>query len=222
MSHLRDPTRLLNTSPRPTRSSPSLSPGPSSTRTRRRGSSASKENEPILKSSLSDKEGKGSMSKMNGHATQPVWRDSPVELEDQAGSPEIRKRASTRRTKSPSPSSPRSHPKPSPSASGSSGYYNGLPTLPPISDQDPDSAILDSPTSEKEFKPPPPAPSAMTGTGNKPVTRKRRSSSIKRKPSPGVRPVAAVDWEIPRKTLHSSIGTSDTFPGEYKSIWLIL
>ncbi|KAL7422626.1 Diacylglycerol kinase [Cryptotrichosporon argae] len=52
---------------------------------------------------------------------------------------------------------------------------------------------------------PPPAPSASFDP-TRPVTRKRRSSSIKRKPSPGVVPKSVVDWEIPRKTFHSSIG----------------
>ncbi|EIW69755.1 hypothetical protein TREMEDRAFT_73615 [Tremella mesenterica DSM 1558] len=77
--------------------------------------------------------------------------------------------------------------------------YNGLPTLETVQD-DPDIPV------EGTSKPPPPAPSAATGHGDRPLTRKRRSSSIKRKPSPGVTPKNVVDWEIPRKTLHSSIG----------------
>lgn len=39
-----------------------------------------------------------------------------------------------------------------------------------------------------------------------PVIRRRRSSSVHAKPPPGVTPTKAVDWEIPRKTFHSSIG----------------
>ncbi|WVW81135.1 hypothetical protein I302_103126 [Kwoniella bestiolae CBS 10118] len=97
---------------------------------------------------------------------------------------------------------------------------NHLNTLPTISDPPTeDSAIEDDlniqndqhsqPQSHTHANvPPPPAPSTQTGTGDRPiaVTRKRRSSSVKRKPSPGVTPTKAVDWEIPRKTLHSSIG----------------
>lgn len=44
--------------------------------------------------------------------------------------------------------------------------------------------------------------------GQPPVLRRRRSSSVHAKPPPGVKPTKAVDWEIPRKTLHSSIGES--------------
>ncbi|WVQ76943.1 hypothetical protein IAR50_006622 [Cryptococcus sp. DSM 104548] len=69
----------------------------------------------------------------------------------------------------------------------------------------PDTDASASPTSEDSF--PPPAPSTQTGTGDKPiVARRRRSSSVKRKPSPGVTPTKVVDWEIPRKAFHSSIG----------------
>lgn len=57
---------------------------------------------------------------------------------------------------------------------------------------------------------PPPAPS--TGTANGPVRRRRRSSSIKVKPPPGVTPQKAVDWEIPRKVFHSSIGAHKVCP----------
>lgn len=92
---------------------------------------------------------------------------------------------------------------------------------------DPDSAFLESPKSEHASlpssprattrsstlnglsKPPPPAPSSALGTEGRPlppIARKRRTSSITRKPSPGAVPKTVVDWEIPRKTLHSSIG----------------
>ncbi|KAI9633659.1 uncharacterized protein MKK02DRAFT_28450 [Dioszegia hungarica] len=189
MSHLRDPTRLSNSIPRPAQSSslrtPSPSAGPprprsgsSSSSSRRRLSSVSKENEPI--------------STMSG-STYPLEQDVS----------DVRKRNTSSRPKS-SPSSP-AHSKTA-STSGSS-YYNGRPTLASISDdQDPDIAVTDSPMSEKDFRPPPPAPSSAMGTEGRPLTRPRRSSSIKRKLSPGVRPAKAVDWEIPRKTLHSSIG----------------
>lgn len=94
--------------------------------------------------------------------------------------------------------------------------YNGLPTLPTIGDDD--DAFLSSgppsPSSPGPGRPPPPAPSAqaasdprygqLAGSG----VRRRRASSIKRKLSPGVTPTKAVDWEIPRKVFHSSIGGS--------------
>ena len=89
--------------------------------------------------------------------------------------------------------------------------YNGAPTLETIPDP------LDGDENNKDklgqvnstpSKPPPPAPSALIGPDGKPLApRRRRSSSIKRKLSPGVVPTKAVDWEIPRKALHSSIGT---------------
>ena len=57
---------------------------------------------------------------------------------------------------------------------------------------------------------PPPAPSAILAHSSEApptgVRRRRRSSSIKVKPPPGVTPTKAVDWEIPRKVFHSSIG----------------
>lgn len=89
--------------------------------------------------------------------------------------------------------------------------YNGLPTLPTIGDDD-DVLLSSGPSSPTSGRPPPPAPSARAGSdphfGNiaGSGTRKRRSSSIKRKLSPGVTPQKAVDWEIPRKAFHSSIG----------------
>ncbi|KAK4686417.1 hypothetical protein P7C73_g3716, partial [Tremellales sp. Uapishka_1] len=79
--------------------------------------------------------------------------------------------------------------------------HNGLPVLSTVPDDD---AVF--PDGHAIINPPPPARSAATGTEQRPVTRPRRSSSIKRKPSPGVVPQKAVDWEIPRKSLHSSIG----------------
>jgi hypothetical protein len=184
----------------------SISPAASGSGTRgssrRRRSSASKENEPLIHTTMSGVKAHGDASLSNGEAQ--VWRES-LEPED---SSELRKRSttSTHRTKSPSPSPARSR---TTSSIPGSGYYNGLPTLPPISDnQDLDFAVTDSPMSEKDFRPPPPAPSSAMGTEGRPMTRPRRSSSIKRKLSPGVRPAKAVDWEIPRKTLHSSIGKS--------------
>jgi hypothetical protein len=202
MSHISNPSRL-NTVPRPAHTSSSIgsssshrsvSPAASSSRgsstSRRRRSSASKENEPVARPLMSDLK----------PSIPQIWRDGSLDSEEAS---ELRKRpiTSTRRTKSPSssPSKPKS--------SGSSSGYNGLPTLASISDdQDPDIAVTDSPMSEKDFRPPPPAPSSAMGTEGRTVTRQRRSSSIKRKLSPGVRPAKVVDWEIPRKTLHSSIG----------------
>jgi diacylglycerol kinase (CTP) len=82
---------------------------------------------------------------------------------------------------------------------GSKSSYNGLPTLSPIP-ANPD-VMVDA------KKVPPPSISAGSGPSGtvRPMNR-QRSSSIKRKPSPGVTPTKVVDWEIPRKTLHSSIG----------------
>ncbi|WVF68113.1 hypothetical protein IAT40_002876 [Kwoniella sp. CBS 6097] len=148
----------------------------------------------------------------NGVGSSRDWKDGSVEL---AG--DVQGDTKPRLRKNP-PRSAR------PSVNGNS-TVNGLPTLPTIPDpeeneNEDDSAIApSSPISEKSYahahahahaySPPPPAASTSTGTGSRPVmtaTRKRRSSSIKRKPSPGVVPTKAVDWEIPRKTLHSSIG----------------
>jgi hypothetical protein len=80
--------------------------------------------------------------------------------------------------------------------------YGGVPTLETITDD----GVLSSPS-----RPPPPAASkgAAIGLANgatRPVNRPRRSSSIRGKPSPGAVPATVVDWEIPRKTFHSSIG----------------
>lgn len=167
----------------------------------------------------------------HGSISQPI-------LEDGIPPNELRKRGvgtnNSKITKSPSPiASSSKSPLPSPSGSTSSSlfnsHYNGLPTLPPIED-DSDYAILSESPNETPrgsiskspnsglsgFKPPPPASSTGTASGQKVLNRPRRTSSIHRKPSPGVRPVKAVDWEIPRKTLHSSIGTffhsSSLFP----------
>ncbi|CAD6579547.1 MAG: hypothetical protein TREMPRED_002515 [Tremellales sp. Tagirdzhanova-0007] len=112
-----------------------------------------------------------------------VWRDGSLELSDDNEGNSARR--STRPVKSTA--------------------YDRLPTLPTI--PDPDTTEMGASTS----KPPPPAPStALAKTGSerieRPGTRKRRSSSIKRKLSPGVTPTTVVDWEIPRKALHSSIG----------------
>lgn len=96
--------------------------------------------------------------------------------------------------------------KPSARPSKTTPTYDGLPTLATI----PDPGAPESPSAaSSSSKPPPPALSATlakTANGGRPGTRMRRSSSIKRKPSPGVKPTKVVDWEIPRKALHSSIG----------------
>ncbi|ORX41212.1 hypothetical protein BD324DRAFT_575234 [Kockovaella imperatae] len=120
-----------------------------------------------------------------------TWRDGSLEIEDDAI--RARKSHSVRSSKSPVPSSP------------GSPAYNGLPTLPTIPDPDEDTGDAIPSSSSITSRPPPPAASTQTASG-RPLQRKRRSSSIKRKPSPGVTPKNVVDWEIPRKTLHSSIG----------------
>jgi len=143
-----------------------------------------------------------------GNGGGKTWRDGSVDGDDGFFShgqydPVLSRRnsagsrtGSVRSTKSPVHSS---------RANSPSSLYNGLPTLPTVPDDD---ALTfsepGSPMSES-IRAPPPASSTLTSQG-KPVTRKRRSSSIVRKPSPGVTPTKAVDWEIPRKTLHSSIG----------------
>jgi len=133
----------------------------------------------------------GSVDREDGHISQGQF-DSVRSRKNSAGS----RPGSVRSAKSPVHSS---------HADSPSSPYNGLPTLPTVPDDD---ALTfsepGSPMSESS-RPPPPASSTLTSQG-KPVTRKRRSSSIVRKPSPGVTPTKAVDWEIPRKTLHSSIG----------------
>lgn len=133
-----------------------------------------------------------------GNGGGKVWRDGSVEVDDHLASPRSYRSGSgsrpgsvrsTRSPVSPTPSSP----------------YNGLPTLPTVPDDDAISFFSDAGSPGPESRPPPPAASTLTSQG-KPVTRKRRSSSIVRKPSPGAVPTKVVDWEIPRKTLHSSIG----------------
>ncbi|GMK54889.1 hypothetical protein CspeluHIS016_0114750 [Cutaneotrichosporon spelunceum] len=82
----------------------------------------------------------------------------------------------------------------------------GVGTLPTIR------ANVEGAADEDPLHAPPPAPSAgaahasVIGPDGQPVLRRRRSSSIKVKPPPGVTPQKAVDWEIPRKAFHSSIG----------------
>ncbi|BEI80410.1 hypothetical protein CcaverHIS002_0109390 [Cutaneotrichosporon cavernicola] len=82
----------------------------------------------------------------------------------------------------------------------------GVGTLPTIR------ANVEGTADEDPLHAPPPAPSAgaahatVIGPDGQPVLRRRRSSSIKVKPPPGVTPQKAVDWEIPRKAFHSSIG----------------
>lgn len=68
--------------------------------------------------------------------------------------------------------------------------------------------------SQPEHADAPAAPSSAFTNGlangkavnGQPVVRRRRSSSVHAKPPPGVTPTKVVDWEIPRKTFHSSIG----------------
>ena len=131
--------------------------------------------------------GKGTLAsepREMGNGGGKAWRDGSVDNEDDV---RARRSHSIRSSKSPVPSSP-------------SSTYNGLPTLPTIPDPDAEDSA-----SSSVARPPPPAASTQTASG-RPLQRKRRSSSIKRKPSPGVTPTKVVDWEIPRKTLHSSIG----------------
>lgn len=82
----------------------------------------------------------------------------------------------------------------------------GVATLPTV----PDDAELKSDGEHSVFSdsaPPPSRSAAIVYDQNgNPVIRRRRRSSIKTKPPPGVTPTKAVDWEIPRKTFHSSIG----------------
>lgn len=79
----------------------------------------------------------------------------------------------------------------------------GVATLPTIVAQVP----MDSSRPDFTAHSPPPAPSAgLAHASDVPAPRRRRSSSIKIKPPPGVVPTKAVDWEIPRKAFHSSIG----------------
>ncbi|WVQ63058.1 uncharacterized protein L199_001209 [Kwoniella botswanensis] len=188
---------------------PSLSPRPSagsirSTRSRSRSSlsvSPTRGGSPALRTSSKNESKENqtpiNTSKMNGNPSLPS--SSKV---DGSGDTEIRMRKNPPRSARPS------------SLVDNINHLNTLPTIPdpPTEDSDNTSPVDDNtqkdlPSNTNTHVPPPPAPSTQTGTGDRPVvTRKRRSSSVKRKPSPGVTPTKAVDWEIPRKTLHSSIG----------------
>jgi hypothetical protein len=173
--------------------------------------------------------GRITRSKMNGNAGPGIMsggiNGSPVEekesnpfvgLNGETTTSELRQRTPNSAPLPKTPSTPNrssSNSKRTPVTSPSP--YNGVPTLPTIpADEDFDStatADASRPTSPSTLsRAPPPAPSAAIAAagvvGPRPVTRPRRSSSIKRKPSPGVTPQKAVDWEIPRKSLHSSIG----------------
>ncbi|WWD20525.1 hypothetical protein CI109_105001 [Kwoniella shandongensis] len=159
--------------------------------TTRRWSSESKENEqpqPVNKGKMNGNALHGKAGFEDNVATTErgngggrAWRDGSIDSESESSGVRVRK---------------------NPPRSARPSGANGLSTLPTIPDPDADIALL-----EKSVSPPPPAPSTQTGTGDRPiVTRKRRSSSVKRKPSPGAVPTKAVDWEIPRKTFHSSIG----------------
>ncbi|WVQ85776.1 hypothetical protein IAT38_007943 [Cryptococcus sp. DSM 104549] len=193
-------------------SSTSTSPPPPARSTRSRSAAPTpaptadnKENIPVDIPAMSGTSKKGGKSTAvedgtaagsgNGIAGQ-TWRDGSLEQED--GVPRVRK---------------------NPPRSARPSGANGLATLPTI--PDPEAEVEADVAARSGSAPgaselahplhphaaPPPAASTQTGTGDRPVvTRKRRSSSVKRKPSPGVTPTKAVDWEIPRKTFHSSIG----------------
>lgn len=158
---------------------------------RRYSSSGSKENEPLAQRMASPRKVNGRLPseelEMNGKSGSVEGEQSTIRARRAVASPGSSKRQLA------------------------DPVYNGLPTLPTIGDDD-DVLLSSGPSSPTSGRPPPPAPSARTasdpnygsiaGSG----TRKRRSSSIKRKLSPGVTPQKAVDWEIPRKAFHSSIG----------------
>lgn len=164
---------------------------------RRYSSSESKENEPLVKEKMdrvaSPRKMNGKLPSeeremnMNGKAGGSMEEQSTIRARRAAASPGSAKRQMT------------------------DPVYNGLPTLPTIGDDD-DVLLSSGPSSPTSSRPPPPAPSARAGSDPNfgsiagSGTRKRRSSSIKRKLSPGVTPQKAVDWEIPRKAFHSSIG----------------
>jgi diacylglycerol kinase (CTP) len=160
--------------------------------TRRHSTSESKENEPVHKEMASPRRMNGRLPseelEMNGKASGFIDGDqSTIRARRAAASPGSAKRQLA------------------------DPVYNGLPTLPTIGDDD-DVLLSSGPSSPTSGRPPPPAPSARAGSDPNygsiagSGTRKRRSSSIKRKLSPGVTPQKAVDWEIPRKAFHSSIG----------------
>jgi len=159
---------------------------------RRYSSSESKENEPVVKEMASPRRMNGRLPseelEMNGKASGSMdGEQSTIRARRAAASPGSAKRQLT------------------------DPVYSGLPTLPTIGDDD-DVVLSSGPSSPSSGRPPPPAPSARAGSDPNfgsiagSGTRKRRSSSIKRKLSPGVTPQKAVDWEIPRKAFHSSIG----------------
>ena len=153
---------------------------------------------------------------MNGTGGVQTRRDRSIESEEVSAGPSSTIRARRSQASSTSTSGSGSGTTPKRQSSQQSTSYNGLPTLPTIGDDD--TAFLSSgPPSPSSPGPgsgraPPPAPSAqaasdprygqLAGSG----VRRRRASSIKRKLSPGVTPTKAVDWEIPRKVFHSSIG----------------
>lgn len=202
-------TRIRSPSPSHTPSPPPAGRTRQSTRlvrpgTKRRSSSSSqsKENEPASTSMSGS--GSGSMENLkspvklaNGRAPTSegrTLRDGSIESDGgaSASGSTIRARRAPQTQASP---------------------YNGLPTLPTIGDDD-DIFLSSGPSSPTSpGRAPPPAPSAqaaadpkygqLAGSG----VRRRRASSIKRKLSPGVTPTKVVDWEIPRKVFHSSIGT---------------
>jgi diacylglycerol kinase (CTP) len=159
---------------------------------RRYSSTESKENEPLNKEMASPRRMNGRLPseelEMNGKANGHMeGEQSTIRARRAAASPGAAKRQLA------------------------DPVYNGLPTLPTIGDDD-DVVLSSGPSSPTSGRPPPPAPSARAGSDPNygsiagSGTRKRRSSSIKRKLSPGVTPQKAVDWEIPRKAFHSSIG----------------
>lgn len=126
--------------------------------------------------------------KLNGHASTNGYIDGQRKREGSIGSISEDEEGVRRRRQQ-----PRSPP-------------NGVGTLPTIR------AHVVGSADEDPLHAPPPAPSAgaahavVIGPDGQPVRRRRRSSSIKQKPPPGVKPEKVVDWEIPRKTFHSSIG----------------
>jgi len=177
---------------------------------RRQSSSDTKENEPLINKEMSGDNSASPARKANGRlpseeyetsgGTVRGYRNGSMEVEDTSNQATIR----PRRAVASSPGTTKRQ--------LADPAYNGLPTLPTIGDDD-DVVLSSGPSSPTGLgRPPPPAPSARAGSdpnyGNVAGsgTRKRRSSSIKRKLSPGVTPQKAVDWEIPRKAFHSSIG----------------
>lgn len=129
--------------------------------------------------------------KLNGHASTNGYYDGQRKREGSIGSTSEDEEGARRRRQ------PRSPPA-------------GVGTLPTIR------AHVEGTANEDPLNAPPPAPSAgsahavVIGPDGQPVRRRRRSSSIKQKPPPGAVPQKVVDWEIPRKTFHSSIGESST------------